>query len=396
MSGEELWRERQRALLEDVRDICHMHGIDMFLFGETALTAVRDGRIDDFPCVCIDAADALGFIAAIESERGESLYVESMRNNPRYLDFSIRVVDPNTIDFDMFSSRKYSCNGLHVTVELIAHKSKTKLGQVRTRVLDSIGRISKKLAYAKNASGACATASFSRSQLAASRRLFKSLVSAASGCSPTVSVGDAEFPAELFSTSHGVSVGDCEYRIPGEGDAFLVASFGRGYRKHKVLPYEETPFRFRDVRHSWKSYVQRISYLDLKDFEETRSRYWSLHDSWMEQDVYVQRCYRLLHRTHWRFALWQQFMPKKSEILDAWQRGDVAKLERELKPYFDRLEECRRDGLGLCFDQEIFDVAMAVLENAGRKDYADELRSLVPEVHKRPIQLKAPTKVEPW
>lgn len=102
----------------------------------------------------------------------------------------------------------------------------------------------------------------------------------------------------------------------------------------------------------------------------------------------IHKHWDLLFYTRDRFDLWRQIMPQKERICQLYRAGDIQALREGLAPYLIALERNASKGLTLCFDKELLDIALFLLEKDGRGAYARQLRNQVFPEHLRPLKIE--------
>ena len=102
----------------------------------------------------------------------------------------------------------------------------------------------------------------------------------------------------------------------------------------------------------------------------------------------IEKNWHLLFLTRDRFTLWRKYMPEKQRLLSLFEEGERETLLREMEPYFAATARNWKNGLVLCFDKELMDMALVLLEESGKGRYAAELRSNVIPQHLKPIKFE--------
>jgi len=102
----------------------------------------------------------------------------------------------------------------------------------------------------------------------------------------------------------------------------------------------------------------------------------------------IQKYWDLLYCTRDRFGLWKQLMPQKEHICQLYHNGDISAVRVALEPYLTALDRNAAKGFSLCFDKELFDIALSLLEAGGREAEALWLRKQVFPEHLRPLTIE--------
>ena len=363
-------RQKQTELLKTAVDICNKSGIDYCLIEETALAAYRDGQINDYPVMSVDIADAEKFIEASEKTEG-GLKCDGVFNDPRHPVFSIDLYDPSTIDFsaDSFFEKAHNC--MRVTVRLQREADPSKPGRMLTSAAIRLMRSSAP-AVMRNA---------------AARQIMRDLGHVYGNPAGAVILGDLKYKKMLITDTVAIDIDGTRYKLPGDTDTYLKGLFGQAWQEHPLKRFEESKDRFRDIDHSWEEYSKLITGTDTGRYAALQKKYRPLNDRYIKAREAIESNFKLLERTHARIQLWKKYIERKAEILSLVEDDKMTEAEELLRGYFDQLSRFHDIGLGLCFDPEIFEAACTVLTSSGRGDYADELRALIPEEHKKPFVL---------
>lgn len=102
----------------------------------------------------------------------------------------------------------------------------------------------------------------------------------------------------------------------------------------------------------------------------------------------IQKYWDILLCTRDRFDFWKQLMPQKEQICQWYRAGDTQAVRDALKPYLDALDRNAAKGFAPCFDKELFDIALSLLETDGRGADARRLRELVFPEHLKPLMIE--------
>ena len=362
--------------------------------GDTALKAYRDGVLADFVSVCIDMEDVPRFIEAMEKDG--TYGIRGLFNYEHYDSFDIKVYDPSTIDYDV---RKYTARGfvgLYVTVKFIRHIPDEPRKQKRVRgIRKSYGD------YMDELNQGFRKKDYKRLKLfrmlgrvvpgeTLSQRVFKQLCSLYSGKTSTVFVNGGTYPSDFFDSKKTVTLFDREFFIPADTDTFFREQFGFDWERNEGVQYSENMSRFRDAEHTWEEYKNYISYIDFDEYEANARGTRMINEEIKPSRKTVLMCYDLLERTHLRFAFWQRYYDQKDHIIELYEQSDYDALYKLLKPYLGKIMEFKRQKLAICFDDEIYDIALKTLYEKKYIDIGDieKLKELVPEEHHETIRIK--------
>lgn len=368
---------RLLRMLIDLEELCRANGIGFFLCGETALMAYRDGTLSDRVTVCIDAKSTNDFIAAVSKTSGydKQFVLESMLNNGSYPNLEIRYCDLGTTDFDIKNCRSYINNCLHITIKFIEHIP-------RTRITFALSRYRFRQ-YRKNIRSAAID-----SNPAGSSALFRSMIRTASANSDKVWLNGKQMKAGLFKKSTAVTIDGHEFAVPGKGTDYLALEFGNGWRKHECYSYKESSENFISCNIPWTEYDRAFQGIDFDSYVRAQKEDKKFQEKFKKENVKVVKCYDILERTFDRIYLFQQYSPKKAQLMELDRLGKTDELRSELEEYIDFINKHYARGLGICFDQDILEITLKLLRSDVGDKYADDVRALIPEQHLKPIRLK--------
>lgn len=353
------WKDKQFALMRRLQQCCDEQGIPLFLFQETALAAWRDGVLADDPMVCVDARYAGQLIKAL----GEN--TESMLTHPAYPYFELRYYDPATIDFNLAQIDKYEQQCLSVKVKFIQHVPDPAQEK----------QLAKLYSDYKKGKGKPAA------------EVFRAMCEGYSGDGPVALVNGKQMPSALFDVPMAVTIGETSFFIPANIEVYFLSLFGPAWAEQKISAFKESAGRFRDGDHAYSDYKARLADLDFAGYAAAKKKYDDLTKQFNAINAKMKQDYTFMERTHYRYKLWQQYMPQKEQLLAMAGDGAFGDLAVRFADYFAALEDCRKKGLGLCFDKDLFEAAMKTLAATGREADAAVYRVMVPPAHFAPLSL---------
>lgn len=395
MNSKANWADRMFDILLQVKKVCEQSGITMFLFGGTALEAYRSQTLAPVVTVCIDISDRDRFLKAIEEDDSSNLGVEYILNNPR---LSLRgpgamVYDPETTDFNMFDFFNYRNNCLAVRVYFICHVPDNSVSR---RVINGL-----LLGFNKKNERFFDTRDTNVSKLTIPLEMMEKVKGPEyvaeyvhektgkkmSGKTKWVRIGRSYLDADLFNKTTAVKIRDQEFLIPKETDKYFIQLYGRGWEYIEADEYKEGRYRFRSAAISWEDFRKAVPF-DEKDYLSAVHEHNSAAEIFREYNREQHRYFGLLKRTDDRIQLALQLEPRKQELIEMKEAGEYKALKEALRPYLAAIFDNAREDLGLCFDKEIFELAYWVIEKDYGTEYAEHIRSLVPEKHWNNLQLR--------
>lgn len=375
---------KQDILMREIADAASAAGIKVYLYGDTAL-AVRQGATPVKYEVCIFAKDAEKMIAALEKNGQPDRAIEGMFNNRSFPSIDFKYMDTTTLDFDIDSFWRYRNNCLGVDIRLITGKETKGLAGRRAKFLvekrmqNKQSRVSfKRRVYIAGLS--LATMGIDKDPMKA----FRYVVGNRSDSGKKLFVDTKAFDSKIFKNTKTVMLADREFLMPEDEEAFLKSIFGKDWQQRKTRSAVGIT-KIKDENYSWEQFSKTISNYDFDDYDKRMSKWMGAR---REEGKYDKTPYsKLLARTHDRFTLWLEYKGKTDELKAALDSGDLEKLEKMFAPYTAALKRNYDNGLGLCFDPEIFEIYESMLQKQGKADYASKLRALIPEQHLKPIHI---------
>lgn len=384
------WKQKHYELLCRIDDVCRQYDINMYLRGDTALQAYRNEGLSDNVAVSINSRDVKIFIDAAEKS---GLPLKGMYNHYRYKYFNLKAYDPNTIDFDITRADDDGCYGLFVSIDIMGNCTPKELETRRAGKLkvafreyihikyDHMWAAPHRRLMLYNVAGKILPRDYF------AKLIFNKLLNLYDHETEIVDIRGKKYPSEIFEKTRNVTIGDRQFKIPYDVNAYFTACFGIGWEDRKCTAYEEAR-EFRDSEHSWEEFKRYIDYLDLDKYYEINSNISETSEDYLEEHAKVRYNTNLMIRTHLRYILWQKYYPKKDELIRLREERNYEVLEEILHKYLLVIERTAKRQMTVCFDPEIFDIAMDVLRHNGHEQLAEAAEALVPPEHREIIRIK--------
>lgn len=386
------WKTKHYEILIDIFNVCNDCAIPVMLTDDTALLAYKEERLADFVTVCIDISDADRFISAIKDNTRYSIH--GMFNCERATSLNLKVYDPNTIDFNAKRYINDGHQGLSVIVKPIKHISDdTKKDKSNQRLEKTYRKyVTEKHEDKKNDESRMLRCLRIFDNIIGGDRLgavmFRQLCRKYSNTGTRVRIDNQEYDISIFKSSTVVMINGRQFYAPNPIEDYFTMRYGINWGKAAAKTYTESPARFREAKHSWDEFARTIDYLDLFDYA-ANSRYLAKrpkeYAKWDEIMLYSRN---ILVRTHMRFVLWQEYMPKKNLINQLREKKDYQLLGELLEPYVNALEKTCSKQLTIYFDQDLWDAVQELLRYNGRDNFADKINKMIPDQHKKSIIIK--------
>ena len=385
----ESYRSVQLELLLELDRLCRAHDIPYILSRHTARAAWLDGTLPGsiaVPTIAMRCSDALRLSQL--TDPGTRQWESSLdnRNIPRTV---MRYSNPETLLFRVDEADQYKHHGLCVDVELIRDVPANRLLH-RLLVVAEAGCAS--LCGARSASPLW------KALLTIFKPLEKAILRVAySGKLPASGQvrivrfpkKNLEFPAAYLTKRQEVLVEGHPFFLPEAGERYLLAEYDEKWRRPTVLgPDEDLHVTLMDAHVSCQDAADLIH-----DALQEKPRVPLLRRTLLlarnrKLRLKIERNWAILFLTKDRFDFHRQLMPRKEELLSLHRQGNLDELKAILKPYLAAINKHYAKGLVLCFDQDILNIALALLEKEGKAALAQKLRADVFPEHLKPMKIE--------
>lgn len=393
-------------LLTEVDEICVQNGIRYYLSESTALAAAQKMGFTDkneivHAEIAMRAQELIRFINAFNKLKPKDRTLESWLNNPDYTEFGARYVAEDTLFLDLPNSHTYSHYGFGVRITVIrdfpSSRIRSKFATIKETGWELTYKpdpdeISRKASLCKRSVMPQIKRAGGRDKFAV--ELFKELCRVYTNPHAEkvfikhFRARRYHFSAECFGEPELASLENYTFPMPKKNE-FLRTLYGSW--KNKKLPGRRvTGWVVADTAIPYREYLEEIEKAgcSLEEYLAVREKAMKLRNDGDEKFKTIEHYWALLFRTGDRYDLYEKYEPMKEEILRLHDAGLYDELAAKLAPYKKLLDKNFKEGLGLCFDPEIFECMMDVLKKDGKEEYAEQVRALVPPEHFEPIVIK--------
>ena len=97
--------------------------------------------------------------------------------------------------------------------------------------------------------------------------------------------------------------------------------------------------------------------------------------------------FNIMKRTDARIVLAQELIPRKDEIMALFEKGDFEQLQQLLYNYDVKARFFENRKMGICFDSDIAEVYLAMLENNGEGKLASIMRKNIAAENLAPLDI---------
>lgn len=379
-------RQIQYRLLCDADSICKEKQLPYILSRHTARAAVLNQALPcrvSVPTVAMRYADALRLAAEME-KLGYGW--ESSFKNRNIPGCTLRIFRPGTFYFRADAIGRYRNDCVGMDVELV-------------RSVPCKGLVAKACIALE---AACVMASDMRNQstgwriaLCVLRPLEKLLLGAMykKGDGKTLRISrfpkkSISFPASLMQETENTPMKDHAFPVPAAFDRYMDIEFNEKWKAAAAPEEEDMHLVMMGGEDERDDMVQALSRIKMEKPPIRWVRWYVLRGRMRYMRREIEKNWHLLFLTRDRFSMARQYMPKKERLLELYRQGERDVLGQEMAPYLEAVGRNWKNGLVLCFDRELMDVALQLLEESGKEKYAAQLRDHVFPQHLKPMKFE--------
>ena len=206
------------------------------------------------------------------------------------------------------------------------------------------------------------------------------------------------FPKEWFKSRIKLPFAGGSFWIVKEYDRYLSRIYGN-WRQRRFEIKPPTPSTMLvNVNMPYREFVAELNGTGIRHWREARKKWHSAKKRHRATARRIARAMTLLELSYTRHTMWRMYLPQKKELLRLHSEGNTWELARRLGTYLLKLEKFAAKKLTVYFDEEIFSMALELLNKKGEHNksiagYCKNLRRWIPDVH-RTLPLDAPASLE--
>lgn len=393
-------QEKCLELLKEFDGICRENGLMYCLSPRLAAEGILYGGFgpNSFePEVYMPVDDANAFIKIIENSQDETRSVEYMGNSKNYLDFSVRYVNEETTLINLNRGTDYSHYGINISIKMIRKPVENKWAAFLEAGWECNGyRFFRKFRASYLAAFAVVRVMMLAGRSGLAKRLFRKFSAvyggAAKGNETFVRLFKKQrnfFSCGMFDEVQLVSYEDMQLPVPAELETYLVDYFGPGWQE-VVLNRTVDPAKWVQMADvPYGEYLKRLEETGqpIKEvFREQRKSFLSgifaFRHLKAKNKAWIVAC-----RSGDRLRFYEEFQSKKEKINNLHMNKAYDELDEIFAEHERKVKYYLKNNLGLCVSQEIMDLQCELLINRGEEDVVKQWKQLVPEEHKKPINL---------
>lgn len=194
------------------------------------------------------------------------------------------------------------------------------------------------------------------------------------------------FPKEWFEQPEYTELEGISFPIPQNEEKILSKT------KWKIGPIvrQRGHVAVVDTRIGYEVYFKRLEENKLisKSFLRRRKKYLFAVDTRLKPlQQEIQNKWDLLFMTGERYRLWKKYIPVKEEIFQMYDEDQKEDLEEILEEYLTILMQYEKKKYAVCFDPDIWKIALEILKERGLEKNVKHLESYVFPEHLEKMQL---------
>lgn len=384
-------------LLQEIHDTCEQLNISYILGGTTAEEAALFGTLPNgryTATVYMTLKDFVQFREYINANKTEDRAVEGMDNNCRFPGFYFNYVDKNTTYYNYNFGDSYKCNGIHVKITILKKFSNSKKIKKLIQKEKSFSFNSYKYNRKLSAKNRC-------------RKFFMGIRLLFARKSTAYNIYNRSMKAYMEDKSFVMNYGILDgkkaklikypsYLLTGRTEAELCGHtfyVPQNIEMHIKLimgrkPLEKLPEQINNTTVVMSDIIPYEEYMtDMKE----RDRIAKLRQRIRRNDkmhgavtYFIRKDWKIMECVNARLDLIKEYAPLKSQLIEAYQRGDFEELTEFFADYDEQARyHLSQTGMSIYFDKEIFDIYLLVLgKNHGAK-IASKMRKSVPKEWKK-------------
>lgn len=398
-SGEEhvaltSFQQVQFKLLCEINEICEKHGIEYFLYGDTAIYAYYGHAFKKdygLNTVMMTAENAMKFMDAVTVEGRTDRRIDSMLTNADHFAYDLYYADQNTLYFPiaMQDNERYANLGIFIRIKIVKKKhSKIKAAIIRgleiahesylmylpetaekkARYVHKFGNAIMKLCGKQGRKKIAETIFRWHTQAALNSRKEECFVTRKN---KNLKHKNWYFSEKLFESKENVSLYDRKFPVLAlQVQDKRIQGKGAGQEKRKLVLLADAHLTFSELK-------QNVD-LDLLT-GEALSRYkrsLEYREFLVPLNKTIQRYWAIVCRIDDKFKMQDHFSSQKKQILDLYNCKKYDKVMGLLEEYDELVRYYQSYKLAFSFDEEIFEIYCGCLEALGNKSRAERVREL--------------------
>lgn len=360
------------SLLTHIQSVCTSMQIPCVLAGETAMEAFtrQSFRENTYKAsMIVPAKDMVRLAEALESKTGDTMFVESMRNNPHFPGFFLRVGNKNTLCFSRNSTEGFLFPGVCVEVLPLRNEQPGRWKRKIHSILES--GLYKRACYASQMSfkGRLVKWFANLWMIGSPRKKSKKLFASWSSFYGQ-DFGKRQFlrrgmkkrimlPNEILETCIPCQLENDHFFLPAQTSTFLNRSI-KNWKK-KAVKDPSLPASL--VLSPYISYMEYQAFVgdSFQKHFSLLKRFNAMEEKVKEDRAQIRKAFRIVNRVNDNYALRSYCTEHLEQLKDLLNAGELLSIKRLLAPYMQAKKECDTLKIQLAISPE-FDAFMTEYE----------------------------------
>ncbi len=378
----------QFKLLSELDKCCRENNIPYILSRYTAYSAMLHKSFPDriaTPTVAMYYSDALRLLELLQLPERKS---ENALKNRKMSRIVIRYSADNTYFVKVDEIGQYKNLGIGVDIELIRNVPRKSFVN---RMIVAIEASAAMGAYFRNVLRLWYY--LLKPMELIERAILRSIYKQEKGKSPFLRIcrfpkKSIEFPASVMSDRQEIELFGHKFFVPTDFERYMTIEFSEKWRTEDVQKeFEDMHLSVMTVQSDYSEVKALVKELYGKGPKINWIRWYYLRGKMRFLRRKIESYWDILFCTKDRFDFYRQYMPQKDDICLLFKQARYNELYKLLEPYLAAVIKQYQKGLVLCFDREIFDIAMVLFEHKGKGELAKKLRKDICNEAQRSIKL---------
>lgn len=393
--------DKMFELLKETDRICRENNIEYSLEGRTFLYGIKYGVFSSEitpPNLMMTPENALKFIEVTKDLAGD-YQIRYQKNDADHLRHNIYFCDTRTTYINLFTNER---TFIHVNIHILKRRGKTKAGALKTRLFE-ISEFMEATPLRTNMKAVTISKNAIKKYISIKgRQKFKNSVFDRQLKDGTNGKGEyylsynrlrqqARYyiPTDLFEEYTDVNIYGTAFRCVKNKIGYM----SRAYNKYMLDEIKLRPEEFKihfivDTENDLKTTVDTLGLADsdssiINDMNKSLQYTYSIRKGERQNT----ESFNIMKRTDARIVLAQELIPRKDEIMALFEKGDFEQLQQLLYNYDVKARYFENRKMGICFDSDIAEVYLAMLENNGEGKLASIMRKNIAAENLAPLDI---------
>lgn len=359
-------QEKLFELLKKIDETCRANSLTYFLANETAFCAVRWGRFADNcvgAAVCMPAESYDRFEQITAANTAEHT-VESIMTNNKFPFTFLHYIDKDTTRINMSIIGMQRHPGIAVKVMKLVPYTPVKNNRgLRDKI--ALAALLQEEAFGISAKY---PKDYKEDRINELKNNAELIFEVYNSKLDTKDAGNDRyylqqyrptaktFPKHIFNETTEVMFEGENFLIPGDYKNFLASIYGKNWRSRKMT-FKPYSFDFIiDTETPYSMYLKTIKSVskEAETYRKVKSEATPFAARKNESLAYLEKYNRYFDRTVDRFRLMSKYLPKKSQILAMYKKGDFRDLFFSLRDYQELCEKYIKQSIPFAFDKDFY------------------------------------------